>query len=73
MEVLSPSNTPAKVNRQRIVAMSAGTAEFWVVEPENRTVIVTDLRSAKVYASGDAIPLTIPGGGTIAVDDIFAL
>jgi len=73
VEVLSPSNTPAKVNRQRIVAMSAGTAEFWVVDPENRTVLVTDLRSAKVYASGDAIPLTILGGGTIAVDDIFAL
>jgi Uma2 family endonuclease len=73
MEVLSPSNTPAKVNRQRIVAMSAGTEEFWVVDPENRTVIVTDLRSAKVYASGDAIQLTILGGGTIAVDDIFAL
>jgi Uma2 family endonuclease len=53
--------------------MSAGTEEFWVVDPENRTVIVTDLRSAKVYASGDAIQLTILGGGTIAVDDIFAL
>jgi Uma2 family endonuclease len=73
VEVLSPSNTSAKVNRQRIVAMSAGTDEFWVVDPENRTVLVTDLKSAKVYASGDTIPLTILGGGTIAVDDIFAL
>lgn len=32
VEVLSPSNTPAKVNRQRIVALSAGTVEFWVVD-----------------------------------------
>jgi hypothetical protein len=44
-----------------------------VVDPENRTVLVTDLRSAKVYASEDAIPLTILGGGTIALGDIFAL
>jgi Uma2 family endonuclease len=73
VEVLSPSNTPAKVNRQRIVAMSAGTDEFWVIDPENRTVLVTDLRSAKVYASGDTIPLTVLAAGTIAVDDIFAL
>ena len=73
VEVLSPSNTPAKVNRQRIVAMSAGTEEFWVVDPEKRAVLVTDLRSARIYASDDTIPLTILGEGTIAVDDIFAL
>jgi hypothetical protein len=53
--------------------MSAGTEEFWVVDPEKRTVLVTDLRGARIYASGDTIPLTILGGGTIAVDDIFAL
>jgi Uma2 family endonuclease len=32
VELLSPSNNPAKVNRQRIVALSAGTEEFWVVD-----------------------------------------
>ena len=53
--------------------MSAGIDEFQVVDPENRTVLVTNLSSAKVYASGDASPLTILGGGTVAVDDIFAL
>src|SRR5579864_2303259 len=73
VEVLSPSNTPAKVNRQRIVAMSAGTDEFWVVDPESRTVLVTDLKSARIYVSGDTIPQTILGVGAIAADDIFAL
>jgi Uma2 family endonuclease len=33
VEVLSPSNTAAKMNRQRILTLSAGTQEFWVVEP----------------------------------------
>jgi hypothetical protein len=30
VEVLLPSNTPAKVNRQRIVALSAGYGLQWV-------------------------------------------
>jgi Uma2 family endonuclease len=72
VEVLSPSNAPAKLNRQRIVAMSAGTQEFWVVDPERRTVLVTNLSGTNVYASGDSIPLTIFSAATLAVDQIFA-
>lgn len=72
VEVLSPSNAPAKLNRQRIVAMSAGTQEFWVVDPERRTVLVTNLSGTNVYASGDSIPLTIFCAATLAVDQIFA-
>src|SRR5579862_2072561 len=40
VEVLSPSNTAATMNRQRIVAMSAGTQEFWVVDADAKTVQV---------------------------------
>jgi len=72
VEVLSPSNTPAKVSRQRIVAMSAGAQVFWVVDPETRTVLVTDLGGTKLYAAGDAIPITI-FEGAVAVDDVFAI
>ncbi|MBI3683051.1 MAG: Uma2 family endonuclease [Acidobacteria bacterium] len=70
VEVLSPSNSPAKINRQRIVAMSAGTQEFWVVDADNRTVQVTGLSGTKVYATGAKIPLVIFDGG-IPVDQIF--
>jgi len=73
IEVLSPSNTPAKLNRQRIVALSAGTQEFWVVDSEKRTVQVTDLRATKTSASGTAIPLAMFGGLTLTVDEIFAI
>ncbi len=72
VEVLSPSNPPAKVSRQRIVAMSAGAQGFWVVDPETRTVLVTDLSGTRLYAVGDAIPITM-FEGTIAVDDVFAI
>ncbi|SRR6266567_261908 len=72
VEVLSPSNTPAKIDRQRIVAMSAGTQELWVVDPEKRTVHVTTLSGVKMYAAGDTIPLSMFGGAVITVDQIFA-
>jgi len=71
VEVLSPSNTPVKVNRQRIVAMSAGTQEFWVVDAENRTVQVTDSSGTKVYRAGQSIPVAALGGGILAVEQIF--
>ena len=73
IEVLSPSNTPAKLNRQRIVAMSAGTQEFWVVDAEKRTVQVTDLSSTKTYTAGAPIPLAMFGGLSLTVDQILAI
>jgi len=72
VEVLSPSNTPAKVSRQRIIAMSAGTEEFWVVDADKRTVQVTGLSGTKLYGEGDTIASAVLGGA-IAVAAIFAV
>jgi Uma2 family endonuclease len=71
VEVLSPSNTPSKINRQRIVAVSAGTEEFWVVDPNDHTVQVTSRNGVHTYGQGDVIPLA-PFEGAIAVEQIFA-
>ena len=72
VEVLSPSNTPAKINRQLIVAMSAGTEEFWVVNPIDHTVQVTNRNGVTTYAPGEVIPIPLLDKGIIAVDQIFA-
>jgi Uma2 family endonuclease len=72
VEVLSPSNTPIKVNRQRIVAMSAGTQEFWVVDAEKRMVQVTGLSGSRSYGAGETIPLRM-FDGALGVDEIFAV
>jgi Uma2 family endonuclease len=72
VEVLSPSNTPAKINRQRIVAMSAGTLEFWVVDPERRTVQVTDAAGMKTYGAGDSISVSL-FEKIVSVNQIFAI
>jgi len=71
VEVLSPSNTPAKVNRQRIVALSSGTQEFWVVDAASRSVQVTDLTGTTLYSLGASIAVQAFGAGTMAVDKIF--
>jgi Uma2 family endonuclease len=72
VEVLSPSNTTAKVDRQRIVAMSAGAEEFWVVDADARTVQVTDFRGVTIYGAGDSISSAVFEGGQIPVEQIFA-
>jgi Uma2 family endonuclease len=53
VEVLSPANPVFNVNRQRIVAMSAGTEEFWVVDSEERTAKVTSTTGVRVYREDD--------------------
>ena len=73
VEVLSPSNTPVKVNRQRVVAMSAGTQEFWVADPDKRTVQITDGSGTREYGGGDEIPVRVFGSRTITADQIFAV
>ena len=55
IEVRSPSNRPAKLSRQRIVALSAGTREFWVVDIDSNSVEVTGLTGNRVYGSGENI------------------
>ena len=72
VEVLSPSNSPAKLQRQRIVAMSAGTEEFWVVDAEKRTVQVTNSRGASTYSTGEHILLAVLFA-SLAVDKIFSV
>jgi Uma2 family endonuclease len=71
IEVLSPSNTPVKVNRQRMTAMSAGTQEFWIVNHTKKTVEVSRLDGVHVYGVGELISLLLLNG-SLKVDDIFA-
>ncbi len=57
VEVLSASNSPSKIDRQRRVAFSGGTREFWVVEPRAKTIEVSVLgRSSRVYPLTEVAP-----------------
>jgi Uma2 family endonuclease len=58
IEVLSPSNTPEKIHRQRVAAFSGGTSEFWVVDPAAYTVEVSlPGNPPRIYRTDETIPV----------------
>jgi Uma2 family endonuclease len=70
--VLSPSNRPAKIERQRMVALSAGTREFWVVDLTQRTIEVTvPGHPSRVYRENETIAVTVLPGAVFPVAELF--
>jgi Uma2 family endonuclease len=72
IEVLSRSNTPAKIQELAALCLSAGTHELWVIDAKRETVTITNRQGiSMVYGPGDRIPLSL-FGGELAVSEIFA-
>lgn len=71
VEILSPSNSAVKTNRQRIVALSSGTEEFWIVDPDACTVTLTNSTGTTTYHDNAIIPIPTLGA-TLPVQSIFA-
>lgn len=63
--------SPAKTSSHRIVALSSGTEEFWVVDPVGRTVTVTRPSGTTLYRAGDVISV-LHFETPVSVDAIFA-
>jgi Uma2 family endonuclease len=72
IEVLSPSNQPAKIQRQRVAAFSGGTREFWVVDPSAQTIEVSVPGSQSVtYSVNDVVPVAVLPGARFPVRNLF--
>ena len=72
IEVLSPSNRPEKIQRQRIAAFSGGTKEFWVVGPTARTIEVSiPGATSRIYKDGESVPIAVLPGALLPVRTIF--
>jgi Uma2 family endonuclease len=72
IEVLSRSNTAAKIQELAALCLSAGTQELWVIDAKRQTVTITNREgSSVVYLGEDRIPLPL-FGGDLAVSEIFA-
>jgi Uma2 family endonuclease len=70
IEVLSPSNTAIEINDKRSTCLENGCSSFWVVDPRQRTISVTEGDVTRHYGetacfSCDAL------GATISVREIF--
>jgi Uma2 family endonuclease len=71
IEVLSPSNRLSKIQRQRIAAFSAGTREFWVVDPNGQTVEVSSPGApSRLYGVGETVPVAVLASA-FAVSKLF--
>ncbi|MEA3160224.1 MAG: hypothetical protein QOD95_1772 [Gammaproteobacteria bacterium] len=71
VEVLSPSNTASKLNRDARLFLANGAEEFWMVDYENKTIRVRGKdRVEREYESGESIALRF-GAGAIAVSEVF--
>jgi Uma2 family endonuclease len=72
IEVLSSSNRALKIGRQRIAAFSGGTQEFWVVDPDRKTVEVSlPGLPSRIYGADDRLPVNVLQGATFPVTDVF--
>jgi len=71
VEVVSPSNSVPKLNRDARFFLANGAREFWVVDPETQTISVRRQdHTSREYEPGDTIPLCF-GEGSLAVADVF--
>lgn len=77
VEVLSPGNTRKEIKLKYELYEEAGVSEYWVVYPEEESVIVFLLNDkhkydgAIAYAGGDTIQSKAIPGFAINVNDIF--
>jgi Uma2 family endonuclease len=72
IEVLSRSNTPAKIQELAALCLSTGTQELWVIDAKRETVTITSRQGmSMVYGREDRIPLSL-FGGDLAVSEIFS-
>jgi len=74
VEVLSPGNTPAEMQRKRIEYFSAGVLLVWIVDPDTRSVAVyttadqpTILSETDTLDGGNVLP-----GFSLPLRDLFA-
>jgi Uma2 family endonuclease len=76
VEILSPSNTTGEMSRKFNLYRDAGVREYWVVSPEEKSLLVhrfdNDQISTRVYYSTDTVQVGIFPGLEIPLEPVFA-
>jgi Uma2 family endonuclease len=75
-EILSPSNTAIEMQRKFELYREAGVREYWVLDPEQKTIYVYVLDKGtifpRVYRASGAAPVEIFPGFAIDIEPVFA-
>jgi len=76
VEILSPSNTAVEMQRKLYLYRDAGVREYWVVDGENKTVIVHLFEGetiiSRVYRQKDTAEVSVLKGLSIELEPVFA-
>jgi len=75
IEILSPSNTAIEMQQKLELYREAGVIEYWVINPENNTLIVYllqgDIIFTKNYKRTDTVAVKVLPGLNIELNQIF--
>ena len=75
-EILSPSNTADEYVRKFKLYMEAGVREYWILEPESKTVqafvFQNNAYTGRIYKAGEALPSTALEGLVVTLRDVFS-
>jgi len=76
IEILSPSNTAAEMERKFLLYREAGVREYWIVDSKNNTLKVHCFQNGDIltntYKSADIVPVSVLPGLSIALERVFA-
>jgi len=73
IEVKWPFNTERQLRELVSICLNKNTAEFWVVDPKQKSVTVVRRDGTPVvFEAGAILSLAAFGGGELPVDEIFA-
>ena len=75
VEILSPSSGYHDSIRKYNLYKKAGVREYWIVEPESKTVVVNVLKDGKYvrtdYEAPDAVPVSVLEGCVVDLGEVF--
>lgn len=76
IEILSPSNHKKEMDIKFDLYQESGVKEYWIVEPNNKTVLMYVLENEKFiglkpFSEGQMVTSTVLQGFSVSVDDIF--
>ena len=75
VEVLSPSSVSHDMIKKYNLYMQSGVREYWIVDPEHKTVVVNILEDGgykgRAYENKEVVPVSVLEGCEVNLAEVF--